>query len=149
MTTTRPFSYNNDSLIPGTEQYGDLVLGYPTNGFESTGLVWWNGPDEDLGYVIAYTSVNMSGDPQQPTNVPNTFPNTLGNVQFWRTEIKTNELFVTLANYVTGQTFTTPVQAKDWLLGNGYWTSWGSDWILNTGFWNDYGIWDDTDVWID
>lgn len=145
MYTTRPFSYNPGPLIPGTEQYGNLVLGVPTYGFESTGLQWWNGPNENVGYVIAYTSVNMSGDPQQPTLIPNT----LGNVQFWRTQIKTNESFVTLSNYVTEQTFTTPVEARDWLLANGYWTSWGANWVLSTGFWNDGGIWEDSNFWND
>jgi hypothetical protein len=64
MSTTRPFAYNPGSPITGTEQVGDLAVGYPTSGF--TGTEWWNGPDEELGYVIAQP---VSGD-TQPTNVP-------------------------------------------------------------------------------
>ena len=52
MATTRPFAYNTGSPIPGTEQIGSLAIGTPTAGFGPTGLTWWNGPDEDLGYVI-------------------------------------------------------------------------------------------------
>jgi hypothetical protein len=64
MSTTRPFAYNPGSPISGTIQVGDLAVGFPTSGF--TGMEWWNGPDEDLGYVIAQP---VSGD-TQPTNVP-------------------------------------------------------------------------------
>jgi hypothetical protein len=64
MSTTRPFAYNPGSPISGTIQVGDLAVGFPTSGF--TGIDWWNGPDEDLGYVIAQ-SVSAGN---QPTNVP-------------------------------------------------------------------------------
>jgi hypothetical protein len=64
MATTRPFSYNTGPTISGTIQVGNLAVGFPTSGF--TGMEWWNGPDEDLGYVIAQP---VSGD-TQPTNVP-------------------------------------------------------------------------------
>jgi len=63
MATTRPFAYNPGSPIAGTIQVGDLAVGYPTSGY--TGMEWWNGPDEDLGYVIAQP---VSAD-TQPTNV--------------------------------------------------------------------------------
>lgn len=53
MATSRPFAYNIGGSISGTLQVGSLAIGTPTMGFESTGLEWWNGPDEDLGYVIA------------------------------------------------------------------------------------------------
>ena len=63
MATTRPFSYNTGPPISGTIQVGNLAVGYPTTGF--TGMEWWNGPDESLGYVIAQS---VSAD-TQPTNV--------------------------------------------------------------------------------
>ena len=66
MATATPFAYNTGSPIAGTEQVGDLAVGFPTAGFLATGLQWWNGPDEDLGYVIAHTVPNNS----QPTPVP-------------------------------------------------------------------------------
>jgi hypothetical protein len=52
MSASRPFAYNTGSPITGTEQVGDIAIGWPNAGFESTGLEWWNGPDEELGYVI-------------------------------------------------------------------------------------------------
>ena len=59
MATSRPFSYNpffppdGGALIPGTTQVGNyLAVGTPVDGFEATGI-WWNGPDEELGYIIA------------------------------------------------------------------------------------------------
>jgi hypothetical protein len=66
MATSRPFAYNTGSTINGTEQVGSIAIGYPTSGFTSTGLRWWNGPDEDLGYVIAHTVPSGT----QPTPVP-------------------------------------------------------------------------------
>jgi hypothetical protein len=66
MPTSRPFTYNTGSAIPGTEQVGDLAIGYPTSGFQATGLQWWSGPDEDLGYVIGKPAALNS----QPTPVP-------------------------------------------------------------------------------
>ena len=61
----RPFAYNTGGPITGTDQVGDLAIGYPTDGFEATGLQWWIGPSEDTGYVIAKSrSLN-----NQPTPV--------------------------------------------------------------------------------
>jgi hypothetical protein len=54
MSTSRPFAYNpTGGNIPGTEQIGDLAVGLPTSGFDSTSLEWWNGPEEESGYVVA------------------------------------------------------------------------------------------------
>ena len=53
MSTSRPFKYNPSNLaINGTNNFGNLAVGTPVDGFEATGI-WWNGPDEELGYVIA------------------------------------------------------------------------------------------------
>ena len=65
MAISRPFAYNPGSPIDGTEQVGSLAVGVPTSGF-TTNPQFWNGPDEDLGYVIA---VPVSGN-TQPTPVP-------------------------------------------------------------------------------
>jgi hypothetical protein len=50
---SRPFAYNTGAPIAGTTQVGDLAVGTPTAGFESTGLTWWNGPGEGSGWIIA------------------------------------------------------------------------------------------------
>ena len=64
MSTSRPFAYNTGAPIAGTEQVGSLAVGYPSGGF--SGFQWWNGPDEDLGYVIAESVPGNT----QPSNVP-------------------------------------------------------------------------------
>ena len=65
MATARPFAYNTGSVISGTIQVGDLAVGTPTSGFTDSPQ-FWNGPDEELGYVIAQA---VSGN-TQPTQVP-------------------------------------------------------------------------------
>lgn len=119
MATARPFAYNTGTTISGTEQVGNLAVGFPTDGFESTGLKWWNGPDEDLGYVIAHQTV--SGQQPNQFGIP-------AYVGFWRTDGKTEESYITLAEYVSGvhgdpQSFTGGTDAKNWLTTNGYWSS--------------------------
>ena len=115
---TRPFSYNTTgSLVGGTDQVGDLAIGTPIAGFEATGLQWWNGPDEDLGYVIAKSVPSNT----QPTEVGVT-----ASVGFERTSSKTDELFIELSNRVVNQGFTGATQASSWLTDNGYWNSYTS-----------------------
>jgi hypothetical protein len=66
MATTRPFAYNTGSLLSGTTQVGNLAIGTTRTDYGTTGGIrWWNGPDEDLGYVIAQP---VSGN-TQPTPV--------------------------------------------------------------------------------
>ena len=125
MATSRPFAYNTGSAIAGTEQVGDIAIGTPTSGFTSTGLIWWNGPDEDLGYVIAHTV--PSGTQPNPVGVP-------AYVGFWRTPSKTDNNFISLSQYVssftgTPQTFASASAAKTWLNSAGYWTSWVTPYV--------------------
>jgi hypothetical protein len=120
MATSRPFAYNTGSTITGTEQVGSIAIGTPTSGFTSTGLRWWSGPDEDLGYVIAHTV--PSGTQPNPVGVP-------AYIGFWRTPSKTDNNFISLSQYVssftgTPQTFASASAAKTWLNSAGYWTSW-------------------------
>jgi hypothetical protein len=121
MPTARPFAYNTGSPIPGTLQIGDLAIGvdpldYSTN---PGGVQWWNGPDEDLGYVIAHPT--PAGDQPNPLGIP-------AYLGFWRSEFLTETSFIGIAQYVSNQhgspqTFTTGSSAKTWLNDNGYWTS--------------------------
>lgn len=121
MATARPFAYNTGSSIPGTEQVGDLSIGTPSAGFSATGLPWWNGPDEQLGYVIA-KSVPGNNQP-----VPVGTGKTGASVGFLRSEFLTESSFVDMANYIAaGATSWGPTggtAAKEWLNSNGYWTS--------------------------
>jgi hypothetical protein len=64
---SRPFAYNTTGPISGTDQVGDLAIGYPTSGFDSTpGVQWWIGPSEATGYVIAKPIV-LGNQPTQVT----------------------------------------------------------------------------------
>ena len=119
MATTRHFSYNIGATVTGTEKLGNLTIGTPTVGFSSSGVTGWRrGPDEDLGYIIAY---------------PSTVPRTAGagseslsgtNIGYQRSDAKTDSSFLLLANSIGATSFSTALDAKIWLNTNNYWTSW-------------------------
>ncbi len=118
MATTTPLAYNTGSTISGTIQIGDLAIGTTEQDYSSNpgGVVWWMGPDEDLGYVIA---VPVSGN-TQPTEITGV----TASVGFFRSDDLTESSFVNLTNVVFNQNFTTGNQASTWLTNNGYWNSW-------------------------
>ncbi len=118
MATTTPFAYNTGSTISGTIQIGDLAIGLTEQDYSSNpgGVIWWMGPDEDLGYVIA---VPVSGD-TQPTEIIGV----TASVGFFRSDSLTEISFINLTNVVFNQNFTTGNQASTWLTNNGYWNSW-------------------------
>ena len=68
MAKATAFAYNTGSPISGTVQVGSLAVGIPTSGFGSTGLTHWNGPDQDLGYVIAYSAPSNNHPTPDITN---------------------------------------------------------------------------------
>lgn len=68
MATATAFAYNTGSQISGTDQVGSLAVGIPTSGFGSTGLTHWSGPDQDLGYVIAYSAPSNNHPTPDITN---------------------------------------------------------------------------------
>ena len=117
MPTTRPFAYNTGTTISGTVQYGNIVVGVDPNINYAGGggnVRWWNGPDEDNGYVIAYPN-NTGNQPNPDSN-----PAYLG---FKRSATKTENSFIELTNKAYSQSFTAGTDAKEWLNNNGYWTS--------------------------
>lgn len=117
MATARPFAYNTGATISGTIQVGNLAVGTPTSGFSSTGLQWWNGPDETLGYVITQS---VSGN-TQPTPVSGV----TASVGFFRSSALTESSFIQLASKISQtQNFTAGTEANTWLNNNGYWSSW-------------------------
>jgi hypothetical protein len=131
MATARPFAYNTGTGITGTDQVGSLAVGTPTAGFASTGLPWWNGPDEDLGYVIAQSVPGNT----QPTPVPGI---TGASVGFFRSDALTDPSFISIANAVAGPSgpFASGSAAKTWLNANGYWTSY----VGSTGGTGDFNV---------
>jgi len=114
MATSRPFAYNTGSTISGTTQIGSLAVGTPSSGFTGNPK-WWNGPDEDLGYVICRP--NTSGNQPNPGSLP-------AYIRFSRSKLKTDQSFINLVNSVFKQTFTTTTQCTSYLTTNNYWTSW-------------------------
>ena len=114
MATLSSFAYNPGDSIDGTEQLGSLSIGEPTSGFTNNPQ-YWNGPDEELGYVIAQS---VSGN-TQPTPIPGVF----ASVGFFRSTDLTEGSFITLSETIAGQSFATGADAKTWLNNNGYWTS--------------------------
>ena len=117
MSTSRPFAYNTGSTISGTIQLGDLAIGVDPLDYSGGvgGVRWWEGPDEDLGYVICRP--NYNGNQPNPDNVP-------AYIRFLRSKLKTEQSFVELVNTVFDQTFTSGNQCKSYLDSNGYWNSW-------------------------
>ena len=115
MPTSRPFAYNTGSVIVGTQQFGSLAVGTPTSGVTGNPR-WWNGPDEELGYVIA--QYVESGNQPTPDG-------SSAYVGFFRSTALTESSFIQIAQRVsTNQTFATGNDAYLWLTGNSYWTSW-------------------------
>jgi hypothetical protein len=114
MATTRPFAYNLGPTISGTEQIGSLSIGAPTSGFTNNPQ-YWNGPDEDLGYVIAQS---VSGDTQ-----PTPLSGVTASVGFFRSADLTESSFIELSETISGQQFDNGNQSATWLNSNGYWTS--------------------------
>lgn len=114
MSTARPFAYNLGSPISGTIQVGDLAIGYPTTGF--TGIMeWWNGPDEDLGYVIAHPVP----DDSQPTPVPGV----TASLGFFRTSGFNDNEFLDISNNLLNSNYVNPFEAASALTVNGYWNT--------------------------
>jgi hypothetical protein len=116
MSTTRPFAYNPGSPISGTIQVGDLAVGYPTSGF--TGMEWWNGPDEDLGYVIAQS---VSGDTQ-----PTPISGVTASLGFFRTNGFDDNEFIDIANILLNENYNNALDASSGLTSNGYWNSYST-----------------------
>jgi hypothetical protein len=137
MPTARPFAYNPGSPIAGTEQVGDIAVGTTPQNYSGGygGVRWWNGPDEDLGYVICYSV--PSEDHPSPDGP-------IAGVGFLRSTSKTDASFISLVNYRFNQNFVSGTQAKTYLNNNGYWTSWpgqlpqGMVLLLDAGDTNSY-----------
>jgi hypothetical protein len=119
MSTSRPFAYNTGFPISGTDQIGDLAIATDmTKPYEANygGVQWWEGPDEELGYVICKPI--SAGNQPNPVGIP-------CYIGFERSNSLTDQSFLDLANVVfPGNNFSTAANAKSWMDSNGYWTSW-------------------------
>lgn len=113
MATSRPFAINSGATINGTTQVGNVASGTPNNGFAATGLKWYNGPDEELGYIIAGENVTGTAAPDGTT----------AHVQFWRTADLTDNSFLATANSILNASHSNITNAYNALTIAGYWTS--------------------------
>ena len=118
MATSTSFAYNPGSPIAGTDQVGQLSIGTPTSGFTNSPQ-YWNGPDEDLGYIISYP---VSGGTH-----PTPISGVTAYLGFLGTKNMVNPFsestFVELVNGSFNQSFTNGNDASTWLTNNGYWNS--------------------------
>ncbi len=134
MATSRQFCYNPISIdIPNSETLGSMSIATGTinpNLYGNSNLQWWNGPDEDSGYVIAY--IDPSGNrPNAPERTFST--NYPCNIGFFRSAAKTEQSFIDLTILISGSTsLSTGTQSKNWLNSNGYWTSYSSGSLIGT-----------------
>jgi hypothetical protein len=118
MATTTPFTYNDGTYIPGTEQIGDLAVGLVLQDYSRNpgGEKWWMGPDEDDRYVIGKDVPTEDW----PTQIPE---GDIGSVRFWATSTESDSEFIVLTNRVGSQSFTTISECLNWINTNGYWTN--------------------------
>lgn len=140
MGTYRIFCYNpSGEYIEGMEQIGEIAASVDNSKvIIDSSREWWNGPDEDLGHIVAY--VDFRG------NRPNGPESALGinytcHIGFFRSNEKTDESFAELAKTLSGaerpdgesieitenENFISPTHSKNWLNSNKYWTSYVFD----------------------
>ena len=120
MPTSRAFAYNPSLSAPtGSTQYGNLAI--QSSGWTAGcgGLTWFNGPDEDLGYIIGYPYTGPKTAASGSVIVSGT------SVGFRRTSQFTDAEFLSTVLKLTSQSFLTASNALSYLNSNGYWTSYG------------------------
>jgi hypothetical protein len=128
MGTAHLFSYNlsTNGIITGCTQFGNMAVSLNTTdtaGFTVNNMGNpYHGPDEDLGYVIAYASPSGTRTHKRGSQLA---PNAVG---FVRSLAKTDASFVELVNKNFNQSFSLnssgALTAKNYLTTNGCWTSW-------------------------
>jgi hypothetical protein len=117
MPKTRLFAYNTGSLISGTTQVGDIAISLsPLLNYSqgAGGVRWWNGPDENLGYVITHTT--PSGTQPNPDDEP-------AYIGFYRTNGFDDNEFIGFANLLLNTNYNNVLDASSGLTYNGYWNS--------------------------
>ena len=117
MATAIPIAYN-PSLTPisGATQIGLFATGFPTSGFTGSPK-WWNSPDLEPGYVVG---IPVSGNTQ-----PTPISGVTASLGFYRSSALTETAFVSLGNYLTGQSFGDGNDASVYMEETlGYYTSW-------------------------
>jgi hypothetical protein len=120
MPKTRLFAYNTGSLITGTTQVGDIAISVsPLLNYSqgAGGVRWWNGPDENLGYVITHTT--PSGTQPNPDDEP-------AYIGFYRTNGFDDNELIGFANLLLNTNYNNVLDASTGLTYNGYWNSYSN-----------------------
>lgn len=118
MATARPFAYNpSQTNIPGVSLFGYLSVGGIGTG-KIAGLTTWNGPNEDLGYVIAKV---VPGNTQ-----PTPIVGVSASVAFYRSATFSEAAFLNIVNKGLHLNYSVGTDASFYLLNNGYWTNYPS-----------------------
>lgn len=117
MATAIPIAYNpSRTFISGTQQVGLFATGFPTSGFTGSPK-WWNSPDLEPGYVVG---IPVSGNTQ-----PTPISGVTASLGFYRSSALTETAFVSLSNFLTGQSFGDGNDASIYMEETlGYYTSW-------------------------
>jgi uncharacterized protein (TIGR02145 family) len=131
LNPTQSFSGGVSANVLGCEQIGTMSVSLETT--DTIGFTVgdmgnaYHGPDEDLGYVIAYSSPAGTRTHLRGTALA---PNAVG---FIRSSVKTYSSFVSLVNDRLGGTYSSnsigAMVAKYRLNINGYWTSFPNLWM--------------------
>jgi hypothetical protein len=119
MSTSRAFAYYTGVTISGMSKVGNLSISPTNTSGLSQSLSWYNGPDEELGYVICG---------EQPLGLQPTADGGFASIQFWRSTASTTASYIDLAQFISRrhgspQEFIFATQATSWLNSNGYWSS--------------------------
>jgi len=119
MARTRAFALNQGPTMSGYKQIGNIAISNVSQSGLTSSVKWWNGPDENLGYVIC--GDNLAAN--QPTPEGGT-----ASIQFWRSAASTTASYISLAQYISRlegspQSFDFATQATTWLNSVGYWSS--------------------------
>jgi len=126
MPKARDFAYSTGSAPSGSSKKGSVIVNRPTNGFVGTGLTWWGGPDETLGFVIAKSD---------PVARWNTRIGVNSNIGFKRSLLKSEQSFLDLVNNDYGQNFLLGEKAAEYLTNSSIWHSFlGSQLIIDQLF---------------
>jgi hypothetical protein len=105
MSNTKPFAYNNTgTLIPGTIQVGNIAIAVSDVNFIESGLDWYMGADESIGYVICG---------EHP----------IQKIQFWRSKNMSDSSLLDLLNRNFHQNFSNSNDARIWLTNNGFYNT--------------------------
>jgi hypothetical protein len=111
----RPFAHNTGSNIAGTNKAGNISAVTPSNitgfDFASTGLKWYNGPDE-TGHIISFEGISRL-----------TPDGTYSTLNFLRSDALTDQSFIDLVVKIAGQSFANTTAALSWLSTNNYYTN--------------------------